>query len=60
MYFRQVTIRQVSSLLGPFFQKNWDLSTFATRSLISQISSTGPYMGGPYITILRVHNETLP
>ena len=33
MYFRWVTIRQVSSLLGHFFQKNWDLSTFATRSL---------------------------
>ena len=29
----KVTIRQVNSLLGPFFQKKWDLSTFATSSL---------------------------
>ena len=38
-----------SKNFGPYFLKvqyQW--------SLISQISSTGPYMGGPYITILRV------
>ena len=38
-----------SKNFGPYFLKvqyQW--------SLISQIFSTGPYMGGPYITILRV------
>ena len=41
-----------SKNFGPYFLKvqyQW--------SLISQISSTGPYMGGPYITILRLLNK---